>query len=108
MQTELGRAAFTVIPSVCFENGPMAGLESLAAGSPLAGTPMGGIPEMIRDGETGVVFASTEPEDILAGLLRARDLDPDAGRSARAWAEAHADRTAHMDRLAGILGKLAG
>ena len=50
----IARFPFSVLPSVWYENGPMAALESLAAGLPVVGSAIGGIPEMIEDGVTGV------------------------------------------------------
>jgi hypothetical protein len=45
---------------------------------------------------------------MLAGLLRANELDDGARQSARAWAEEHADRTAHMVQLEEILTRAIG
>ena len=68
----------SLLPSVWYENGPMAALESLAAGIPLVGTDIGGIPEMIQDGVTGIIAPGKAPSDLLAALLRAAALEPDA------------------------------
>jgi glycosyltransferase involved in cell wall biosynthesis len=46
-------AAFVVVPSEWYENAPMSILESFAYGKPVIGTRIGGIPEMITDGENG-------------------------------------------------------
>lgn len=99
----LGRAACSVIPSRCYENAPMAALESLAAGVPVVGSAIGGLPELIEAGVTGEVAAPDDPAALLAALRRAVALGPAAGVAARAWAEAHASRAAHMDELDGIL-----
>ena len=107
LRNALGRARFSVLPSRWYENGPMAALESLAAGIPLLGTNMGGIPEMILDGETGIIAKGLEPADLLAGLHRAMDLEPAAGMAARFWAEKNASRSEHMEKLAGILENLS-
>ena len=77
----MARARFSVLPSVWYENGPMAALESLAAGLPLVGSAIGGIPEMIEDGVTGVVVPPGDPSALLSGLLRARALPGQRGRS---------------------------
>jgi glycosyltransferase involved in cell wall biosynthesis len=95
----LGRARFTVLPSICYENGPMAALESLAAGIPLLGTDIGGIPEMIREGVTGVIVPPGNPRALLAGMRKAAGLDDRARAEARSWAERNADRGTHMARL---------
>ena len=49
-------AAFTVTPSEWYENYPMSVLEALACGTPVIGAQIGGIPEIVRDGETGLIF----------------------------------------------------
>jgi glycosyltransferase involved in cell wall biosynthesis len=51
-------ARFAVIPSVCYENCPFSVMESQMYGTPVLGADIGGIPELIRDGETGELFES--------------------------------------------------
>jgi glycosyltransferase involved in cell wall biosynthesis len=104
----MSRSRFAVLPSECYENGPMAALEALASGLPMVGTYIGGIPEMIKDGVNGVVVPPRDPASLLAGLLKAADLGPEAGQAARAWAEEHASRRDHMARLQVILKETAG
>lgn len=95
----MGRARFTVIPSRCYENCPMALLESLAAGVPVVGSDLGGIPELLVPGRTGEVFEAGNPEALLRAMLAAGRLGPEAGVSARAWAEGFAGRAEHMKTL---------
>ncbi|MDX2473041.1 MAG: glycosyltransferase [Candidatus Krumholzibacteria bacterium] len=102
LRRNLGRSRFSALPSIWYENGPMAALESLAAGIPLVGSDIGGIPEMITEGETGFIFAPGNPAEILQGLLKTCRLT-NAGPRARKWAEKHASRTGHMEKLAAIL-----
>lgn len=105
LRRALGRAHFSVLPSRWYENGPMAALESLAAGLPLVGTDMGGIPEMIVEGQTGMVTPAGDAEAMLNALRTVRDMAPEASRACRRWAQDHASRTRHMEQLAGILEK---
>jgi glycosyltransferase involved in cell wall biosynthesis len=107
LRRQLGRARFSVLPSIWYENGPMAALESLAAGIPLVGSSRGGIPEMITEGVTGFVTAPGDPVDILRGLLAAYRQVPDRP-AVRAWAEQHASRVRHMERLDEILARAVG
>lgn len=58
------RSLFTVLPSRFYENLPNAALESFACGRPVVATRLGSLPELVRDGENGLLF---EPGDI-AGL----------------------------------------
>jgi glycosyltransferase involved in cell wall biosynthesis len=107
LRAALARARFSVLPSEWYENGPMAALESLAAGVPLVGTDIGGIPEMIVDGVTGVIAPPRDPAGLLAAMQRAAGLPEGARQAARAWAVAHADRGRHMETLMGILRDVA-
>ncbi|MDD5323690.1 MAG: glycosyltransferase family 4 protein, partial [Methylococcales bacterium] len=58
-----------VLPSEWYENAPMSILEAYACGKPVIGACIGGIPEMVRENETGALFASGSVDE-LAGLMR--------------------------------------
>ncbi len=45
-------------------------LEAMAAGLPLIGTPVGGIPDFLKDGETGVFCKPSDPESIAQAVIR--------------------------------------
>ena len=65
----LASARFTVLPSEWYENFPFSILESLAAGKPVVASRIGGIPELIDDGQNGLLF-SPGAESELADCLR--------------------------------------
>lgn len=103
----LHRAAMLVLPSVRTRTGRMEGLgmvllEAAAAGVPVIGTRHGGIPEVVRDGETGYLVPERDI-DALAGrieeLLRDRDGQRRMGRQARALVEARFDIQAQTEAL---------
>lgn len=50
-------------------------LEAMSAGLPVIGTPVGGIPDFLHDGETGVFCEPRNPESIAQAVLRL-DADP--------------------------------
>ena len=108
LRRALARARFSVLPSEWYENAPMALLESLAAGRPVAGARIGGIPELIEDGVDGVLFPAGNPEALLAGLKRARALGPEARVLAREKVERESSRPLHMQRLTQILTEVQG
>jgi glycosyltransferase involved in cell wall biosynthesis len=58
---ETVRAIASVCPSVCYENNPLSVIESFALSVPVLGSRIGGIPELVKDGETGYTF---EPGNI--------------------------------------------
>ena len=63
-----------VIPSTKHEGIPQIGLQALACKTAVIGSDIGGIPEIIRHGETGRIFSSENPE-ALARAIRAAFLE---------------------------------
>lgn len=49
-------AAFTICPSECHDNCPLSVVESEALRTPVIGSRLGGIPDLIEDGVTGILF----------------------------------------------------
>lgn len=66
----IGEHDVLLMPSLA-EGTPFAMIESMASGRPVVGTPVGGIPELIRDGETGWLARTTDVADITEALERA-------------------------------------
>lgn len=59
----IAKAKFLVVPSEWYENNPISVIESLALGTPVIGSNIGGIPELVIDNETGFLH---EPKDRLS------------------------------------------
>lgn len=57
-------AKFSVYPSEWYENCPFSVMESQMYGTPVLGANIGGIPELIRVGETGELFESGNKEEL--------------------------------------------
>lgn len=64
------RARFSVYLSVCYENCPLSVLESLSLGTPVLANRIGGVPELIREGETGVLLDRFTPEEYAAQIRK--------------------------------------
>lgn len=57
-------AKFMVLPSEWSENNPLTVIESQSLGTPVLGARIGGIPELIEEGVTGMTFESGNVEDL--------------------------------------------
>ncbi|MGC8856754.1 MAG: glycosyltransferase family 4 protein [Anaerolineae bacterium] len=64
VQRLIRSARFVIVPSVCYENFPMIVVEAFSNGVPVMATRLGAMQELIRDGETGVLFAPGNPVDM--------------------------------------------
>jgi glycosyltransferase involved in cell wall biosynthesis len=64
----LQQADYTIIPSLCYENSPTVIFESLNAGVPVIASGLGGIPELIKAGETGYLFRPGGKDNLLSLL----------------------------------------
>jgi glycosyltransferase involved in cell wall biosynthesis len=77
-------------------------LEAMAYGRPVIGTRVGGIPEMIVDGETGLIVPPHQPAKLataLESLLSDAELRAKLGRSARQRCEEKFSLTAHASEV---------
>lgn len=54
----VGKARFSVIPSEWYENNPLSVIEAQCLGTPVLGARIGGIPELIQEGISGMLFES--------------------------------------------------
>jgi len=66
----ISRAAFTVMPSLCHDNSPLAIYESLSLGNAILGARIGGIPELIEDGVDGYIFKAGDKNDFVEKASR--------------------------------------
>jgi glycosyltransferase involved in cell wall biosynthesis len=61
-------ARLSVYPSEWYENCPFSVMESQTFGTPVLGSDIGGIPELIRNGKTGELFKAKDAEDLKTKL----------------------------------------
>lgn len=79
LETLIREARLTVYPSEWYENCPFSVMESQLYGTPVLGARIGGIPELIREGETGELFESGNVDDFCRKLRQMWQKAPDYG-----------------------------
>ncbi len=81
-----------VLPSF-LESCPMAALEAMASGTPMVAANVGGVSEIVHDGETGWLFPSGSPRALAARVKSVAENAPAVHRTifqARRWIELNA------------------
>jgi glycosyltransferase involved in cell wall biosynthesis len=91
-----------VLPSEVPENAPLAVLEAYAAGRPVIGAANAGIPELIREDETGALFPTGDVAALAALLTRFAALPERRiaamGATGRAWVEQDFSPSVYLQR----------
>jgi glycosyltransferase involved in cell wall biosynthesis len=86
LKTRLREASLVVVPSEWHENSPLSILEAMAHAKPIVASRIGGIPELVRDGETGFLFNPKNTQELssrIRVLLDNSDLRKTFGGEAR-------------------------
>jgi glycosyltransferase involved in cell wall biosynthesis len=106
----ISRAAIFALPSRC-EGTPRVVLEAMAAGVPVVGSDVDGIPSYVRDGENGFLVPVNDA-DALADRLRLLLSDEDlrAKMGAKAYEMAHSEfsEQAYVARFARMVAQTVG
>lgn len=99
-----------VLPSECYENAPVVLLEAYGLGKPVIGADLGGIPELIVEDNTGLLFESASPSSLAAALARMASMPPstleEMGREGRRFVEARFTREQYLAGLLDIYTQL--
>ena len=80
------QSAFLVFPSECYEGFPLALLESMAVGRAVVASDLGARREIVRDGQTGLLYRSRDIQDLTSKvrcLISGRNLCATMGAAAR-------------------------
>jgi glycosyltransferase involved in cell wall biosynthesis len=95
--------------SVLPDSLPTTVLEAMALGVPVVATDLGGVPELVRDAETGIVVPPNDPEriaDAVAALIAAPETRAAVGRAAYEEATARFDVAEFADAFASHLERV--
>lgn len=100
-----------VLPSVGREGLGIALIEAMAAGLPLVGSRLGGIPEVIHDGVNGLLVTSGSADELASAIIRlARDasLREEMGRNGMRIFDEKFTQSGMLHRIESLYDKLLG
>lgn len=99
---DLLAAMDVVVSSSSFEGSPLALMEAMAASTPIVATAVGGVPDLVVDGETGLLVPPGDPGRLAEALTRVLG---DPGLAQR-MGEAGAQRQRLEFDFAGMVGRV--
>ena len=105
LEKVIAKASTVVTPSEWYENCPMSILEAMASGKPVVASRIGGIPEIVVDGETGLLFTPGDSADLatcLDRLMADSSLRKRMGKAARERAAREYSIESHNTQLMDI------
>jgi glycosyltransferase involved in cell wall biosynthesis len=102
---KLLRAADAGLLTSAWENLPHSILETLAVGTPVVATAVGGVPEVVRDGENGLLVPPGDVPAIAAAIRRLADDETLRGAlaSRAAASVAELDERRLLERIVGVI-----
>ena len=99
------KCSFVILPSECYENFPYSIIEAFACGKPVIASRLGGIPEIVRNWETGLLFEAGDSDNLSLKIkfflnhpLKAVEM----GEAARKFVEQELSRDKHYEKLIDI------
>ena len=99
------KARFIVVPSVWYENCPYSVLETLAMGKPIIGSNLGGIPELVKNNETGLIYkynSIKELEEKMNDLFNNKAKAKEFGDRAKIVAKEDFSKEAYYEKIINI------
>ncbi len=104
----LSKAQAVIVPSIWFENYPMSILEAMSCQTPVIGSNIGGIPEMVINNKTGFTFVPHNSEELKQKILSIYNnfkLIKNLGENAREFVEKNNNSEIYYLRLLKIYEK---
>ena len=105
-------AVLSAVPSVWRENMPYSAVESFACGTPVVASRIGGLPELVSEGETGFLAEPGDAPSLADAIVRGagRCADPASygalQANCRSWVLANCDQGRYVDSLVSLYRRL--
>ncbi len=102
VRAAMQQARIVVVPSVWHDIAPLVLLEAFASGTPVVATAVGGIPEIVRDGETGLLVPPGDATAMAEAVQKLYNTPSDVasmGKAARHYVETMHRPDEHYEHL---------
>lgn len=99
------KSRFIVVPSIWYENCPYSVLETLAIGKPIIGSNLGGIPELVKNNESGLIYTYNKPKELqekMRVLFENKELADELGKNAKQIAKKEYSKESYYNKIINI------
>ena len=96
------KANFIIVPSVWYENCPYSILETQAIGKAVIGADIGGIPELVKDNENGLVYRYDDVDELknkIEILFENKELTDKFANNAKKYAENNYNKEIYYKKI---------
>jgi glycosyltransferase involved in cell wall biosynthesis len=111
LKDEIKKAMFVILPSEWYENNPRTIIEGFALGKPAIGARIGGIPELVKDDETGLTFEPWNADDLKRVISQLQENPSEVsrmGKNARNMVDEELNPAVHYEKLMDIYKQVLG
>lgn len=109
MKKCISKSKFVVVPSIWYENCPYSVMETLAIGKPVLGADIGGIPELVKNNENGLIYKYDNIDELsekMQQFFENTDLTNKMGQNAKENVKKLYSKEIHYDKIIKIYQKL--
>lgn len=99
------KSRFIIVPSIWYENCPYSVLETLAIGKPIIGSNLGGIPELVKNNESGLIYTYNKPKELqekMRVLFENKELADELGKNAKQIAKKEYSEESYYNKIINI------
>jgi len=105
----ISKSRFIIVPSKWYENCPYSIMETMSMGTAVVGANIGGIPEMVIDGHTGLLFEPGNVKDLsekISYLYNNKMLAKKMGINSFNYAKKYLNKNKYYEQLIDVYDKL--
>ena len=109
MKETIRKCKFVVVPSIWYENCPYSVMETLAIGKPVIGADIGGIPELVKNEQSGLTYKYDDIDDLaskMETLFNNEELVTEYGANAKKQANELYGKDMYYKNIMSIYEKL--